>query len=353
MGLPWRSGHRCMGLLWLVLTACDDDGTGTVVGARPAPEGSESLTIHDIVYTRTEAPEVMLLRPDGRVVTLALEACGGDYIAWRLREISLPRPIAYHLFDPVARRLDVTVPEVILDVTGTDSLTATVIMRGPTGSAELAATVTDAIGIAQHTGARIMATPGMLASHTLSPKAVTRGRSPCCDSLGPSIGISASSPKATPGSPQDAADAVVEMEVLGVFGSPFGSVGLVLLDLADTTVLVMSLAYCSGAAIYDALRNPQSTGLLAHDVLARLVTGGAGEVSYVRVTRVEDGVFIADIGISQSGVIETVDARPSDAIALALRAGSPIQVVQEVLDGYGEDAELYREVIDEIRESGD
>ena len=51
----------------------------------------------------------------------------------------------------------------------------------------------------------------------------------------------------------------------------------------------------------------------------------------MRVTSVQDGAFIAAIGVSQAGVIETVDARPSDAIALALRAGSPIQVVQGVL----------------------
>ena len=352
MGLPRKSGHRCMGLLWLALTACDDDGTGTVVGARPAPEGSESLTIHDIVYTRRDAPAVMLLRPDGRVVTLALEACGGEYISYQLREISLPRPIVYHLFDPVARRLDLSVPEVILDVTEADSLTAYVVIRGPSGSAELATTVTDAIGIAQHMGARIMATPGMLALHTLRPSPKAGARSPCCDSWGQSMGRSASSPKSTLRPAQDDVDAVVEMAVLGVFGSPFGSVSLVLLDLADTTVLVMSLAYCSGAAIYDASRNPEATDLFVHAALARLVAGGAGEVSYVRVTSVQDGAFIAAIGVSQAGVIETVDARPSDAIALALRAGSPIQVVQGVLDGYGEDAELYREVIDEIRASG-
>ena len=166
------------------------------------------------------------------------------------------------------------------------------------------------------------------------------------------MGRSASSPKSTLRPAQDDVDAVVEMAVLGVFGSPFGSVSLVLLDLADTTVLVMSLAYCSGAAIYDASRNPEATDLFVHAALARLVAGGAGEVSYVRVTSVQDGAFIAAIGVSQAGVIETVDARPSDAIALALRAGSPIQVVQGVLDGYGEDAELYREVIDEIRASG-
>jgi hypothetical protein len=73
----------------------------------------------------------------------------------------------------------------------------------------------------------------------------------------------------------------------------------------------------------------------------------------VRITRLEEGVFFAELVLES----QTVDARPSDAIALALRAGVPILLADEVLAEAGvapdpeEDAdevEQFREFLDTV-----
>jgi bifunctional DNase/RNase len=92
---------------------------------------------------------------------------------------------------------------------------------------------------------------------------------------------------------------------------------------------------------------------LTHDLIRDLIEAAGQELSEVRITSLQEGVFYADL-VFASGL--EVSARPSDAIAIALRTGSPIFGSEEVLDEAGiaipdeqeDEVERFREFLDQI-----
>jgi len=76
---------------------------------------------------------------------------------------------------------------------------------------------------------------------------------------------------------------------------------------------------------------------LTHDLLLRIVEGFGGSLKRVIIDRLENSTFYARLIITKnaSGEELEIDARPSDSIALALRAGAPISVNSRVLDEAG------------------
>ncbi len=92
---------------------------------------------------------------------------------------------------------------------------------------------------------------------------------------------------------------------------------------------------------------------LTHDLLRDIVGALGGELRQVRITALRDGIFFAELDFGDG--IE-VSARPSDAIALALRTGTPIFGAEEVLDEAGipipdeqeDEVEKFREFLDQI-----
>lgn len=71
---------------------------------------------------------------------------------------------------------------------------------------------------------------------------------------------------------------------------------------------------------------------LTHDLLADVVNGLGHQLVEVRITDLADGVFFAEL-VFESG--QSISARPSDAIALALRVNAPVVAAPEVLDEAG------------------
>ncbi len=92
---------------------------------------------------------------------------------------------------------------------------------------------------------------------------------------------------------------------------------------------------------------------LTHDLLKDVVGAVGRTLAEVRITRLEDGVFYAELDLGDGAV---VSARPSDAIALALRTSSPILVDDNVLDEAGvaipdeeeDEVERFREFLDQV-----
>jgi uncharacterized protein len=92
---------------------------------------------------------------------------------------------------------------------------------------------------------------------------------------------------------------------------------------------------------------------LTHDLLKDILSAVGVTLEEVRITRVSDGVFFADLVFSD-GV--EVSARPSDSIALALRTQSRIYCAEDVLDEAGvavpeeeeEEVEKFREFLDGV-----
>lgn len=83
-------------------------------------------------------------------------------------------------------------------------------------------------------------------------------------------------------------------------------------------------------AILIGLENIATARPMTHDLLAGTVRALGRSVDRVDITRVEEGTFFAVIHLSGEGSTTTLDARPSDSIALAVRMGAPIFVAEEV-----------------------
>lgn len=74
---------------------------------------------------------------------------------------------------------------------------------------------------------------------------------------------------------------------------------------------------------------------LAHDLMRSMLDALGATVARVEVTRIEDGTFYAEVTLATATRSLVVDARPSDAVALASRAGAPIEVADAVLADAG------------------
>lgn len=74
---------------------------------------------------------------------------------------------------------------------------------------------------------------------------------------------------------------------------------------------------------------------LAHDLMRSLLESAEAEVTRVEVIRIHQGTFYAGITLQTVGGERLVDARPSDAVALAARVGAPIWVAESLLEQAG------------------
>ena len=71
---------------------------------------------------------------------------------------------------------------------------------------------------------------------------------------------------------------------------------------------------------------------LTHDLVANVVDSMGGELRDVYISELRDHTYYAKLRIRQNGELIEVDSRPSDAIALAVTAGVPIYVAEDVID---------------------
>ena len=71
---------------------------------------------------------------------------------------------------------------------------------------------------------------------------------------------------------------------------------------------------------------------LTHDLLNNVIGEMGGDISHILVSALRDDTFFALISVNIDGKQLEIDSRPSDAIALAVRAGAPIFVAESVMD---------------------
>lgn len=104
-------------------------------------------------------------------------------------------------------------------------------------------------------------------------------------------------------------------------------------------VLPIFVGAFEGNAIAMVLRGIPAARPLTHDLMASLIKGLDGEVLRIVVTDLKENIFYAFIYIKQDGKELAVDSRPSDAIALAMRLGVPIFVVNKLADKFVDELE--------------
>jgi uncharacterized protein len=124
----------------------------------------------------------------------------------------------------------------------------------------------------------------------------------------------------------------VEMRIRGLVMDPSTSTPIVILkDTQGDTVLPIWVGLYEANAIAIEIEKTTTPRPMTHDLLRNLVQGLNGSVERVVVTELRNDTFYAVVWMRQGDEVVTVDARPSDAIALALRCDCPIYVSEEVL----------------------
>lgn len=126
---------------------------------------------------------------------------------------------------------------------------------------------------------------------------------------------------------------LIEMTIKGLTVDPVTNMPIVILrDETETRVLPIWVGVFEANAIALQIENVQTPRPMTHDLLRNVIQDLQASVERVVVSDVKDNTFYAHIHLDTPAGKVTVDARPSDAIALALRTRSPIWVEESVLD---------------------
>ena len=127
-----------------------------------------------------------------------------------------------------------------------------------------------------------------------------------------------------------------EMVIYGVSFDMVGKQPIVLLKAADENrFLPIWIGHSEAAAILVKLQNAPVARPMTHDLLTDVLGQLDAEVLSVAVTEMRETTYYARITLRQNGSEIEIDSRPSDAIALAVRAGATIYVADEVIDETG------------------
>lgn len=125
----------------------------------------------------------------------------------------------------------------------------------------------------------------------------------------------------------------VEMTVAGITMDPFSNSPIVILKDPDgTSALPIWIGILEASAIATELGEVKPPRPMTHDLMKSIFENIDAAITRIEVTDLKDNTFFATIHLSVAERTFAVDARPSDAIALALRMNSPIFVSEEVIE---------------------
>lgn len=125
---------------------------------------------------------------------------------------------------------------------------------------------------------------------------------------------------------------VIRLKVHGVVADPNTETHIVILrDEPNTEVLPIWVGAAEGNAIRLAMEEIVTPRPMSHDLIKSMTEHLNIKVSRVVITDVKNNTYFASIHLLSKDSERTIDSRPSDAIALALRTNSPIYVSADVL----------------------
>jgi bifunctional DNase/RNase len=126
---------------------------------------------------------------------------------------------------------------------------------------------------------------------------------------------------------------LIEMSIKGLMVDPVAGTPIVILkDKLGERVLPIWVGVPEANAIALQIENVATPRPMTHDLLRNIIADLEGRVDRVVVSELKDNTYFAIIHLTVRGERVAVDARPSDAIALALRTRSPILVEEAVID---------------------
>ncbi len=124
----------------------------------------------------------------------------------------------------------------------------------------------------------------------------------------------------------------VEMTIRGLMMDPVTNMPIVILkDVGSDTVLPIWVGVYEANAIALEMEKVSTPRPMTHDLIKNVLVGLETQVHKVVVTELREDTFYAVIWLDHGGEVISVDSRPSDALALALRVDCPIFVDDLVL----------------------
>jgi len=124
-----------------------------------------------------------------------------------------------------------------------------------------------------------------------------------------------------------------EMKVFGLTIDPFTNSPIVILkDLDEKSALPIWIGILEASAIASELENIELPRPMTHDLIKNILFQINASIVCISVVDLKDNVYYANIHLEMDKRRYVIDARPSDAIAIALRTKSPIFVDEKVLE---------------------
>jgi bifunctional DNase/RNase len=126
----------------------------------------------------------------------------------------------------------------------------------------------------------------------------------------------------------------IQCEILGLSSSPStgGAYAILLKEMHGSRRLPIIIGAFEAQAIALEIEGIKPPRPLTHDLLKSFLDNVGATVTEVLIDELRENTFYAKIILEMSTLTNEIDARPSDAIALAVRAQSPIYVAESVMD---------------------
>jgi len=142
---------------------------------------------------------------------------------------------------------------------------------------------------------------------------------------------------------------LIPLKIHGVLVDPNTDTQIVVLqDERNAEVLPIWVGTAEGTSIRLALENVIPPRPMSHDLICSFASHLGFTLNKVVITEVKNNTFFSTVFLSKGDLNKTVDSRPSDAIALAVRAQCPIYVTPEVLEQRGgEDLDTWLAKLDQ------
>lgn len=122
------------------------------------------------------------------------------------------------------------------------------------------------------------------------------------------------------------------MKIRGLMMDPVTNMPIVILKDSGSNVLPIWVGIYEANAIALEIEKVSTPRPMTHDLIKTLLTGLDTGIRKVVVNELKDDTFYAVIWLDRNGELISVDSRPSDALALALRLDCPIYVEESVLN---------------------
>ncbi|MGH9804736.1 MAG: bifunctional nuclease family protein [Candidatus Acidiferrales bacterium] len=124
----------------------------------------------------------------------------------------------------------------------------------------------------------------------------------------------------------------IEVKIRGLMMDPVTNMPIVILkDVSGDSILPIWVGVYEANAIALEIEKVQTPRPMTHDLIKNVLVGLHTVVKKVVVTELKEDTFYALIWLERNGSTITIDSRPSDALALALRTDAPIFVEEDVL----------------------